>query len=233
MGILGKLFDKKICDICGGEIGLLGNKKLENGNLCKECASKLSPWFSERRHSTVDQIAEQLRLREENKEAVSEFNTTLSFGESTKLLLDEEKKCFMVTSARNLQEANPDVISLSQVTGCDSDISHYRSELKKKDEEGKYVSYNPPRYEYHYTFCIVIRLNHPYIDDIRFRLNNSDLKIEPPSGVGLFGQSAVTDPEGYARSTPEYKKYETQCSQIADILMQGRLRESDGTADNS
>ena len=26
------LFDKKICAICGGEIGLLGNRKLEDGN---------------------------------------------------------------------------------------------------------------------------------------------------------------------------------------------------------
>ena len=56
MGLFGKLFDKKTCDICGGEIGLLGNKKLEDGNCCKECAGKLSPWFNERRHSTVADI---------------------------------------------------------------------------------------------------------------------------------------------------------------------------------
>ena len=31
-------FDKKYCDICGEKIGLLGNRKLEDGNLCKECA---------------------------------------------------------------------------------------------------------------------------------------------------------------------------------------------------
>ena len=48
------LFDKKYCDICGEKIGLLGNRKLEDGNLCKDCAKKLSPWFSERRNSTVD-----------------------------------------------------------------------------------------------------------------------------------------------------------------------------------
>lgn len=29
------LFDKKYCDICGEKIGLLGNRKLEDGNLCK------------------------------------------------------------------------------------------------------------------------------------------------------------------------------------------------------
>lgn len=43
------LFDKKICDICGEKIGLLGNRKLDDGNLCKDCAKKLSPWFEERR----------------------------------------------------------------------------------------------------------------------------------------------------------------------------------------
>ena len=43
------LFDKKYCDFCGSKIGLLGNKKLEDGNMCKDCASKLSPWFSDRR----------------------------------------------------------------------------------------------------------------------------------------------------------------------------------------
>ena len=43
MGFFGKLFEKKECSICGGEIGLLGNRKLEDGNCCKECAAKLSP----------------------------------------------------------------------------------------------------------------------------------------------------------------------------------------------
>ena len=54
------LFDKKNCDICGEKIGLLGNRKLDDGNLCKNCASKLSPWFEERRHSTVEDIKRQL-----------------------------------------------------------------------------------------------------------------------------------------------------------------------------
>ena len=64
------LFDKKNCDICGEKIGLLGNRKLDDGNLCKNCASKLSPWFEERRHSTVEDIKRQLEYREKNKNAV-------------------------------------------------------------------------------------------------------------------------------------------------------------------
>ena len=60
MGLFRNLFEKKICSVCGGDIGLLGNRTLEDGNLCKNCAKKLSPWFSDRRHSTVDEIKEQL-----------------------------------------------------------------------------------------------------------------------------------------------------------------------------
>ncbi len=37
------LFDKNIATFAGKKIGLLGNRKLENGNLCKNCAKKLSP----------------------------------------------------------------------------------------------------------------------------------------------------------------------------------------------
>ena len=54
------LFDKKYCDVCGAKIGFLGNRKLEDGNLCKDCAGKLSPFFSDRRNSTVAEIKEQL-----------------------------------------------------------------------------------------------------------------------------------------------------------------------------
>ena len=43
MGFLKNLFAKKDCEICGGEIGLLGNKKLVDGDCCKDCAAKLSP----------------------------------------------------------------------------------------------------------------------------------------------------------------------------------------------
>ena len=55
---------KKYCDICGEKIGLLGNRKLEDGNLCKDCARKLSPFFSERRNSTVEDIKRQPGYKE-------------------------------------------------------------------------------------------------------------------------------------------------------------------------
>ena len=70
------LFDKKYCDICGEKIGLLGNRKLEDGNLCKDCAKKLSPWFSDRRRSTVADIKGQLAYREENRGKAAQFCIT-------------------------------------------------------------------------------------------------------------------------------------------------------------
>ena len=181
------LFDKKYCDICKNKIGLLGNRKLENGNLCKECAAKLSPWFSDRRRSTVEEIHQQLDYREENKAAVEAFHTTRSLGSGTKLLLDEDAGKFMVTSARNLREANPDVLDFSQVTGCRVDVDEDKTELKREDKDGKEVSYNPPRYTYDYDFYVIINVNAPYFDEIRFRLNSSS--IESP--VQITRGSAV------------------------------------------
>ena len=128
-------FKKKECSVCGGEIGLLGNRKLEDGNLCKNCAAKLSPFFSDRRGSTVEEIKEQLSYREENRQAVAAFHTTRSLGRNTKVLLDEDAGKFMVTGARDLAQANPDVLDFSQVTGCELDIDENLSEEKREDSE--------------------------------------------------------------------------------------------------
>lgn len=126
------LFDKKYCDICGEKIGLLGNRKLENGNLCKNCARKLSPWFSDRRGSTVEEIRAQLAYRAENQEKVAAFHTTRTLGADTKVLLDEDAGKFMVTRARNLAEANPDVLDFADVTGCNLDMTRAARSLSAR-----------------------------------------------------------------------------------------------------
>ena len=87
MGFLKKLFEKKDCEICGGEIGLLGNRKLEDGDCCKKCAAKLSPWFDERRHSTVEQIKAQLAYREQNEAALDSFKPIKVIGENYKMFV--------------------------------------------------------------------------------------------------------------------------------------------------
>ena len=191
------LFDKKYCDICGEKIGLLGNRKLEDGNLCKNCAAKLSPWFTERKQSTVEEIKEQLAYREANKEAVAAFHTTRTLGKDVKVLLDEDNGKFMVTSARNIAEANPDVLSFGDVTGCDLDIEEGRTEIEYEDREGNRQSFNPRRYAYHYDFYMTIHVNHPYFDEIRFKLNDSsvdgdvDTLIEYDQAGAMGGRSPM------------------------------------------
>ena len=210
------LFDKKYCDICGEKIGLLGNRKLENGNLCKNCAQKLSPWFSDRRNSTVEEIKKQLAYREANKERVTVFHMTRTLGTDTKVLLDEDAGTFMVTRARNLVEANPDVLDFADVTGCNLDIDESRSEIKREDKDGKKVSYNPPRYEYSYDFYITIFVNNPYFDEMRFKINSSSVDITP--SAMRPGMTAVCNPE----SNVEYRNYKKLGEEIRQVLTQVR-----------
>ncbi len=213
MGLFGKLFDKKECSFCDNEIGLFGNRKLEDGNMCKECAKKLSPWFSDRRSSTVAQIEEQLAYREENKKAVEAFNVTLSLGTDMKVLMDEDAGKFMVTRERNLMEANPDVLDFSQVTGCILDIDEHQTEEMREDNEGNQVSFHPPRYFYSYDFRMIIKVNHPYFDEISFNLNSSDVEINPHNGM-------TTRPN--PQSNPDYREYEDMGREIKEILTQAR-----------
>ncbi|MBE7004048.1 MAG: DUF4428 domain-containing protein [Ruminococcaceae bacterium] len=211
------LFDKKYCDVCGGKIGLLGNRKLEDGNLCKDCAAKLSPWFSERRHSTLADIKDQLAYREQNRQAVSAFHTTRSFGKNYKVLLDDDARKFMVTNASKLADANPDVLDFSQVTGCDLDVDEDRDELKKEGPDGKEVSYTPPRYEYSYDFYLTVRVNHPYFDEMRFKLNSSSVStgthsMSVPSS-GMHAIPGANEYQDYVRMGNEIKEALTRAPQ--------------------
>lgn len=189
MALFGKLFEKKQCDLCGGDIGLMGNRKLEDGNCCKECAAKLSPWFSERRQSTVEDIRSQLEYREANQEKVAAFHATRTLGEKMKVILDEDAGTFMVTSARNWQSANPDVLAFSDVTGCNLDIDESRTEIQYKNREGERQSFNPKRYAYSYDFYIVIHVNNPYFNEIRFQLN--DTAVDNDEETLLDGPQAM------------------------------------------
>ncbi len=195
------LFDKKYCDICGEKIGLLGNRKLEDGNMCKDCAKKLSPFFSERRSSTVDEIKQQLAYREQNKQVLAGFSPMFTFGEDYKIYIDPMKQSFVV-SRRNpgsWSDENPDVIPLSSVTGCNLRVDEDREEIYTQGKDGERVSYNPPRYKFTYDFYIDINVNNPYFDEITARLNDSDVE-----GMG----------------TMEYNRYQQTAQQVINNLTQ-------------
>ena len=223
MGFFGKLFEKKECNICGGEIGLLGNRKLEDGNCCKACAGKLSPWFDDRRHSTVDQIKAQLQYREENRAALSSFRPTLAFGEyyTLRAELVQGVPCrFVVEQTDSYMEENADLISFQDVTAFEIDIDEDERELKRENSQGESVSYVPPRYEYSYDFFAHIHVNHPYFDDIRFRLNRETLNLETVANrsirINTFNR-ANFDPALY----PEYRQYRKECDELENLFRLG------------
>ena len=247
MGLFGKLFDKKECAICGGEIGLLGNRKLEDGNMCKHCAAKLSPWFEDRRQSTVAQIEEQLAYREANKEKVAAFNTTRTLGENTKVLLDEDARVFMVTSSRDFEADNPDVLAFTDVTGCDLDIDESEDEITYRDKEGKEISYNPPRYKYFYDFYVIIHVRNPYFSDMRFKLNGASVEIDPTRGmpVGARPNGAPAPARGAVgraigsmanrrsfnpENDPDYRRYQALAEEVKEALMNVRQQARDEVA---
>lgn len=226
------LFDKKYCDVCGEKIGLLGNRKLEDGNLCKDCAKQLSPWFNERRHSSVEEIKAQLAYREENRQRVAQFHTTRTLGEERHVLFDENHRWFTVTraSSPNAQE-NPDILEYADITGCRFDIDENRNELYRKNNEGQNISYDPPRYEYSYNFDFVIHVDNPYFDEMKFRLNSGTViyRPQPTVQISLFGRS-LTDDSINPENCAEYCKYRDMGQQICDELDRARGMNPAGTA---
>lgn len=214
------LFDKKYCDVCGEKIGLLGNRKLEDGNLCKNCAKQLSPWFNERRHSSVEEIKAQLAYREENKEKVSQFRATRTIGDYWHVVFDENHRWFAVTKASspNTNE-NPDILDYSAITGCRFDIDEDKNEIYRETKDGNKESYNPPRYEYNYNFNFVINVDNPYFDEIEFQLNCGTVNYEPEPTmqISLFGHS-LTDSNANPENCAEYRKYRDMGQAICNEL---------------
>ena len=171
------LFDKKICDICGEKIGLLGNRKLDDGNLCKDCAKKLSPWFEERRHSTVEDIKRQLEYREKNKKAVMDFCITRQINtRNYNVFIDDNKGNFTVARKLDVNE-NPDIVPLSAIVQCRVDVDQQQQE-ETYTKDGETVSYQPPVYKYEFDYTMRIKVKTPWFDDMDFRLNTFSISSD-------------------------------------------------------
>ena len=196
------LFDKKFCDICGEKIGMLGNRKLEDGNCCKDCAKKLSPFFSERRRSTIEDIKQQLAYREQNKQVLMQFNPTRVLGTDWKVYIDDNQRKFVVSRARDYRAENADVIDIAQVSGANYSVDEDRNEIYGRDADGNRVSYTPPRYEYSYAINMTINVNSPYFSEIEFEL---------------------TDHRPDNRYTEEFRRYEQMANEIVAALTGGAM----------
>lgn len=217
MGFLGKLFEKKVCDICGGEIGMLGNRKLDDGNLCKNCAKELSPWFSDRRHSTVEEIRQQLAYREDNKKKVQMFQITRDFkGSNAHVFIDDQHGWFTIASRINV-ENNPDILELSQITSCRLDVEQDRTEEFYEDKEGNEQSYDPPRYNYSYDYKIEIGVRAPWFNEMRMSLNTFS--------IPEHDRGRILDTENLGNQIVAAL---TQCQQPGNMGMVGRQMDDIG-----
>ena len=91
----------------------------------------------------------------------------------------------MVTSARNYSEANPDVLELSDITGCTYDIDEGIDEVTRFDENNEAVSYDPPRFTHSYNFYVTVYVNNPYFDDMRLKVNSRTVEVEEARACGF------------------------------------------------
>ena len=236
MGLFDR-FKKQDCEICGKEVGMFGYKKLEDGEICKDCLKLLSPWFEDRRHTTVAEIKEQIAYRQQNAKELEHFRVSRQLGKNEYIMYIEEVNGvptrFFVTNQSDYKAVNPDIISFKDVVSCITDVDERHEEIKYRNSEGQTVSYRPPRYKHHHDFYIrmVIR-NNPYFHEIKFRINSSDIVLETEGDVGggiggavLAGvlQGAGINTRGAQADTPgnfsERRRY-AECAAICQKIEQ-------------
>ena len=194
------LFEKKYCDICGEKIGLLGNRKLEDGNMCSKCAGKLSPFFTGRKKSTLEEIKAQLAYREQNRQNLNYFNANRVLGNDTKVYIDDSQGKFVVSRKSDYRTENADIIDISQVSSARYEVEEHKSEIFREDSEGHRRSYDPPRYDCEYEITIYINVNSPYFNEIEFEL---------------------TDERPESRYNEEFRRCEQQANEIVNSLNGG------------
>ena len=168
---------------------MFGYKKLEDGEICKDCLKLLSPWFEDRRHTTVAEIKEQIAYRQQNAKELEHFRISRQLGKNEYIMYIEEVNGvptrFFVTNQSDYKAVNPDIISFKDVVSCITDVDERNEEIKYRNSEGQTVSYRPPRYKHHHDFYIRMEIrNNPYFHEIKFRINSSDIVLETEGDVG-------------------------------------------------
>ena len=137
------------------------------------------------------------------------FNPTKVISGDMTLYIDEDKGQWLVTRARSWRDTNPDVLTFSQVIGCDLDVEENKTELMRKDKDGNEVSYNPPHYNYTYDFYITIHVNSPYFSQINFQINEDEIS---------------------QRGSIAYRQMQQKADEIKQTLMNARQAEKEAVA---
>lgn len=235
MGFLDRVFEKKICNVCGAPIDYFQNKKLQNGNCCKKCLSELSPWFSNLKASTVENIRYQLYCRKQNYEKLNAFNPTKVMGTEYKVLVDETKREFAVAKNGNYLQCKADIINCSDINRCTVDIIEHKKEVEYIDSNGEIHSFVPPYFAYSYDLFVEIGVTISYINVIRFKINPSPIDNGQEEVINI-GQNGIinkfkdkmytnrsyngkTSNLEEVRASTSYKKYDSIANEIKDCLL--------------
>ena len=220
MGLFGDLFSKKACAFCGDENRIIGNRKLKDGNMCTDCAAKLSPWFSDRKESTVAEIGEQLKYREENAKALEDFWPNPAIGKEHFFyaeIVGEVPKRFVVSHNIDYRKDNADIIKFADVVSCSLDLKDRYEELKYANDKGERVSYNPPRYKYSYDFYVDMGIkNNPYFEEIRFKLNHFPVEVISEADTRGFRMTSHSDFD--PSFNPEWREYKAMYDEIEALV---------------
>ena len=184
------LFKKETCCLCGGKTGLL-DKKCMDGKVCKECRSKLSPWFDDWKNACKVTLEGQIAMRTVDRSLAETGNYNKIFGEFGVILIDEQKRKFIafpdtskglfgsqrkVRSLDDVIDLGPDLIDFDKVEDFEIDITETTRE-EKQTVNGQQVSYDPPHIVYMETFTLRLQLHHPFIRTMSIQLNDGAVQI--------------------------------------------------------
>ncbi len=131
------LFEKKECELCGNKAGLLTRSKIQGGGyICGDCAARLSPNLKKISQLSLDEVKEQIELKEENDRRFNEeFNMTrvLMIDDRHRIMGVDEGSCEFAI----LTDKNPDIFRFDQILNFNVDLSTKPlSEEEKKKTQG-------------------------------------------------------------------------------------------------
>lgn len=129
------LFEKKECALCGGKAGLITRYKISGGDyICGTCRGRMSSNTNGIDNMTLEEVEEQIRLKEENDERFSnEFEITRQFDFDSRhhmMAVNDNTGEFAI-----LKDSNPDIFSFDNVISYNVDLntSLLSEEERKKD----------------------------------------------------------------------------------------------------
>ena len=158
------IFSKKDCSFCGAQSGLLSNRKLADGNICKDCRAQLSPYYDLTNKDTVANIAAQLAYRQRNLAELDHFRPTVMAGDRGKVFIDMNSGKFTFATERELREGNPDLFDLSGLRSC---TFCAKETIIKGDED------ESDRFDY--DFYLKVSVDPPFVQNFSYRYNGQSV----------------------------------------------------------